>query len=60
MRPLNQPKVGSVLAKMGSEHDGRATLRNRALPVYCVRRLGSRSHRRAVRRPAINGNFLRA
>lgn len=32
MRPLNEPGVGSVLAKMGSEHDGRAMRRNRALP----------------------------
>jgi hypothetical protein len=60
MRPVNEPGVESVLAKMGSEHDGRATRRNRALPVYCVRRLDSRSRRRPVRRPGIDGNFLRA
>jgi hypothetical protein len=60
MHPVNEPGVESVLAKMGSEHDGRATRRNRASPVYCVRRLGSRRRRRAVRRPRINGNFLRA
>ena len=37
MRPVNEPGVERVLAKMGSEHDGRAMRRNRASPICGVR-----------------------